>query len=571
MSRQITQPVNQVRLTNVAVVRLNRNGHRFEVACYRNKIVNYRQGTETDLGEVLQTDRVFVNVARGEFANAKLLRSCFGHHVDEVEVCRIILDGGVVQVTDMERGARLENMAREISCMISERCIHPTTRRPYTSCQIRDAMRSCGYMVHPTRGAKQQFLDCVKLIRNTGVLELERAKMELALVLVADDEDDYDRVHDDDGGGIGGGGGEGKGKGKDSDLATRRAVAIELLTNAGIVPSDISPPPPTAEGGGGGEGGGNDDADRMSTPPRRIVFRSDPSLYRKMDEISRMTCVGGRLEIVRQVVMEEWGMNATTAMGGGGEFETEQRRRMDDDGDGIREEKEERRARKYDNNDDDGVDDDDSDIGGGGGGRYNISSIVHELRTNLVFGGGDNDDNARTSDDDVKTTTTTTTTATPSSRKKAQKAAQKKSKKAKRREREEVDERDKRIEAERVRQRERAERLGISTSTVGKGRGGGGESYYVSVDTNADAAAAALDERVDRARMKSGGEGGGGDVHPALRPCNTCGGAFTPGEYRLHFRSDWHGYNVKLKLRGVPPVSEREFSLCDSDVFLSSV
>ena len=33
MSRQITQPVNQVRLTNVAVVRMNRHGKRFEVSC----------------------------------------------------------------------------------------------------------------------------------------------------------------------------------------------------------------------------------------------------------------------------------------------------------------------------------------------------------------------------------------------------------------------------------------------------------------------------------------------------------------------------------------------------------
>ena len=31
-------PVNQVRLTNVAYVRLNKNGKRFEIACYRNKV-----------------------------------------------------------------------------------------------------------------------------------------------------------------------------------------------------------------------------------------------------------------------------------------------------------------------------------------------------------------------------------------------------------------------------------------------------------------------------------------------------------------------------------------------------
>ena len=31
-------PINQVRLTNVAYVRLNKLGHRFEIACYRNKV-----------------------------------------------------------------------------------------------------------------------------------------------------------------------------------------------------------------------------------------------------------------------------------------------------------------------------------------------------------------------------------------------------------------------------------------------------------------------------------------------------------------------------------------------------
>ena len=70
MSRQINQPVGQIRLTNVAVVRMNKGGKRFEIACYRNKVVNYRQGLEQDLSEVLQTDRRFTNVSKGEFARA---------------------------------------------------------------------------------------------------------------------------------------------------------------------------------------------------------------------------------------------------------------------------------------------------------------------------------------------------------------------------------------------------------------------------------------------------------------------------------------------------------------------
>ena len=505
MSPHIIQPVNQVRLTNVAIVRLNRNGHRFEVACYRNKIINYRQGTETDLSEVLQTERVFANVGRGEFANAKVLRECLGTS-DEAEACKIVLDSGDVQVSDMERGARLESTTREVAGMVSERCVHPVSRRPYTASQVRDAMRAAGFMVHPTRGAKQQFLDCVKLLRRTGALELERAKMELALVLIEDDGDG------DGGGGNGGGGGE--------DRATRRGAAIEMLTNAGVAASDVLPPP-------------NDDEDDDDRRPR-IVFRSDPSLYRKMEEIARDASVRGRLEIVRQVVTEEW----STLEGGGAR----------DRHGGGREEEEEQRSPRIRDDDDYG---DANTIDAGMMGKS--TTLADEFRTILAIGedrasSSDNDDD---DDDDGRG-------RAPSSRKKAQRAAQKKSKKAKRREKEEDAERGLRVEAERERQCERAERLGISAASD---RGDGGATCPA-VHTSADGEDGAGG---GRSMMPPPPQGGSGDV----RPCITCGGAFTPGEYRLHFRSDWHGYNAKLKMRGVPPVSKREFLLCDSDVFLS--
>ena len=64
-------PVNQVRLTNVAVVRLKKKGKRFEIACYCNKVVSWRNGVETDITEVMQSDFVFTNVSKGEFAKAK--------------------------------------------------------------------------------------------------------------------------------------------------------------------------------------------------------------------------------------------------------------------------------------------------------------------------------------------------------------------------------------------------------------------------------------------------------------------------------------------------------------------
>jgi ribosome maturation protein SDO1 len=42
MSRKISQPVGQVRLTNVVTVRLKKGGKRFEVAAYPNKVLSWR-------------------------------------------------------------------------------------------------------------------------------------------------------------------------------------------------------------------------------------------------------------------------------------------------------------------------------------------------------------------------------------------------------------------------------------------------------------------------------------------------------------------------------------------------
>lgn len=58
-------------MTNVAVVKLHKTGKRFEIACYRNKVVNWRNRVETDLDEVLQIESVFENVSKVNTSRVK--------------------------------------------------------------------------------------------------------------------------------------------------------------------------------------------------------------------------------------------------------------------------------------------------------------------------------------------------------------------------------------------------------------------------------------------------------------------------------------------------------------------
>ncbi|RYG97567.1 hypothetical protein EON65_52670 [archaeon] len=124
-------PVNQIRLTNVATVKLQKKGKRFEIACYRNKVLSWRNKVETSLSEVLQIDSIFTNVSKGMLASAKDLVDVFGTS-DHKTICKEILDKGELQVSEQERVALHESIFKDIASIVADKTINPETNRPYT-------------------------------------------------------------------------------------------------------------------------------------------------------------------------------------------------------------------------------------------------------------------------------------------------------------------------------------------------------------------------------------------------------------------------------------------------------
>jgi ribosome maturation protein SDO1 len=64
----LKQPVGFKKLTNVAIIRLKKGNSRFEIACYKNKALDWRNGKEENLDEVLQIDEIFCNTEKGDLA-----------------------------------------------------------------------------------------------------------------------------------------------------------------------------------------------------------------------------------------------------------------------------------------------------------------------------------------------------------------------------------------------------------------------------------------------------------------------------------------------------------------------
>jgi ribosome maturation protein SDO1 len=102
----IKTPTNQKKLTNVAIVRLQKGKVNFELACYRNKVEDFRAKKETNLSEVLQIDNIYSNVERGEMSNKKDIEKVFGKKINKDDIIKEILNKGLMQVSDKERESK---------------------------------------------------------------------------------------------------------------------------------------------------------------------------------------------------------------------------------------------------------------------------------------------------------------------------------------------------------------------------------------------------------------------------------------------------------------------------------
>lgn len=177
---KIFTPTNQIRLTNIAVVRMKKGGKRFEIACYKNKVQSWRQKIEKDIDEVLQSETVFTNVSKGQVAKKEELLKCFSSE-DQKKICLEILEKGELQVSDKERHANQEASIKEVASIVSDKCINPETQTPYTVSMIESAMKDIHFSLNPKRNNKQQALDVIKQL--AGVIPIQRAQMKVRMTI----------------------------------------------------------------------------------------------------------------------------------------------------------------------------------------------------------------------------------------------------------------------------------------------------------------------------------------------------------------------------------------------------
>eukprot|EP00918_Siedleckia_nematoides_P034364 GHVU01074716.1.p1 GENE.GHVU01074716.1~~GHVU01074716.1.p1 ORF type:complete len:353 (-),score=39.16 GHVU01074716.1:2483-3541(-) len=174
------QPVGQIRLTNVAVVRLRSHGINFETACYANKICDWKSGKETDIDEVLQIKKVFRNVSKGQLAKREDIIKAFDG-MDEIDICRIILEHGAAQVSGLERDTALDALLKDVSTIVSSRLANARTGLPLTPAMAESTLKEAGFAVKLGQPAKKLALKAIELLCQRHPDELVKTGMKIEL------------------------------------------------------------------------------------------------------------------------------------------------------------------------------------------------------------------------------------------------------------------------------------------------------------------------------------------------------------------------------------------------------
>ena len=84
-------------------------------------------------------------------------------------------------MSEKERQTQLESAFRDVATIVTDMCVNPDTKRPYTVGVVERAMKDIHYSVKPHKSTKQQALEVIRLLKPT--MPIERARMRLKVTL----------------------------------------------------------------------------------------------------------------------------------------------------------------------------------------------------------------------------------------------------------------------------------------------------------------------------------------------------------------------------------------------------
>lgn len=149
---------------------------RFELACYKNKIGDWKNKVEKDLDNVVQVRTIFANVSKTQSASRADIAQAFPGMDDEEKIIEFILEKGEYQVGEKERHAQLERVRNEVISMVAAKIVDPKTKRVYPPTMIEKALDQLSIQSARQQAETTENGETAQLPKWTGVVATKDAK-----------------------------------------------------------------------------------------------------------------------------------------------------------------------------------------------------------------------------------------------------------------------------------------------------------------------------------------------------------------------------------------------------------
>ena len=180
MSGIIGTEKKKLDLSNKALARFKHKSKRFEIIVNPDLAfkLKMKQITEDEVQilEILEIDAIFTDAGKGLRATSEDLIDAFETD-DELEIAKIILKKGELQLTQGQRKELADNKRKQIINFISKHAVDPKLNIPHPPARIENALEVAKIKIDPYDNVDSQTKRIIKELQSILPMKLEQVKI----------------------------------------------------------------------------------------------------------------------------------------------------------------------------------------------------------------------------------------------------------------------------------------------------------------------------------------------------------------------------------------------------------
>jgi len=166
-----------VSLDNAVLARMEKGGKRYEILVDPDLVDAFKTDPNSvKVDDFFAMDEVFHDARGGERPTEDAIENTFQTQ-DIVEIGKIILEKGSIQLTTNQRKAMVERMRQKIVHHIQSQAVDPKTKSPHPATRIELALEESRYSVDPFKNLDQQIKDAIDKLKPLIPLSFETTRL----------------------------------------------------------------------------------------------------------------------------------------------------------------------------------------------------------------------------------------------------------------------------------------------------------------------------------------------------------------------------------------------------------